>query len=136
LTPPLAPRAFVPDEFEQLVTKVESEQSFRSFIAVAFRIFVDERANQQALLNYPWLALAYHRLRLVRNRFIHREPSQTSVTAWNEVCLRALGQRGAEPVLTDDWRSAQVVLLRMLFSGLQNAVALAQSQSWKASAAR
>jgi hypothetical protein len=80
------------------------------------------------MLKYPWLMLAYHRLRLVRNVFIHgAKPSAAALGAWNQVYFRAVERErdGGEPNGSEEWRSVQLVLLRTFHIAYRNAIAIA-----------
>jgi hypothetical protein len=126
--PPLRERLSSPDDWEQLVKEVATQNDFRAFIDLMFRLFIDEREDKQAILSYPWLTLAYHRVRLVRNYFVHEAkfPSQVAMRAWDQVCTRALGRqcKAYRPAISEEWRAIQVLLLRTLFAGIRNAIAL------------
>lgn len=82
------------------------------------------------MLQYPWLYLAYHRTRLVRNYVIHGDTTRNALLAWNSLCTRALGgERSAyAPAMPEEWRAIRVALLRMLYAAMRNAIDLTGKQ--------
>jgi hypothetical protein len=122
-TPPLKPKQYT-SSWELLVGPVNSRGAFKAFSQNLQDCFVDDRA-ESTLVRYPWLFLAYHRARLVRNFFHHQPVSAAAQQAWKQVCQRALGgnARGDEPSNPDDWRAAQLVMLRTMEIGLCSAIA-------------
>ncbi len=94
-----------------LVAEVRSREAFRSFVQAACDCFV-ERGNGPAMIRYLWLFLAYHRTRLVRIFFTIPPPTGAAEQAWTQGCKRALGGMGEEPRRPDEWRTAQLALLR------------------------
>lgn len=125
--PPLREKTSRADDWEVMVIEVRSENQFVSFIDATFRLFIDDRDEKSSMLGYPWLYLAYHRIRLARNYVVHRSKTQTAMIAWNAVCMRALGgERNAYwPSTSDEWRAIQAALLRTLYAGMHNAIELA-----------
>jgi predicted Zn-dependent protease len=123
VTPPLKPKQYT-DAWDLLVTPVNGRETFRAFSQSLQDCFVEER-HDTTLSRYPWLFLATQRTRLVRNFFHHQPVRDTAQRAWKQVCLRALGgNAGAdEPTNSDDWRAAQLVLLRTMEVGLLSAIA-------------
>lgn len=124
---PLKEKSSRSDDWDTLVKDVTSESSFTTFLDVMFRLFIDDRDEKEAMLQYPWLYFSYHRARLVRNYVTHRSKSQSALAAWNALCTRAFGgERIAYwPVTSDEWHALQLGLLRNLYAGLHNAIELA-----------
>jgi tetratricopeptide (TPR) repeat protein len=123
ITPPLKPKQYT-TSWEALVGVVNGREAFKTFSQNLQGCFVEDRA-ESTLVRYPWLFLAYHRARLVRNFFHHQPVSAAAQQAWKQVCQRALGgnARGDEPSNPDDWRAAQLVMLRTMEIGLRSAIA-------------
>jgi tetratricopeptide (TPR) repeat protein len=135
---PLKERASSPDDWRLLIKEVTGQEEFKVFLSTIFGLFIDGREDKEAMLSYPWLTLAYHRSRLVRNYFEHASaaPSLVALQAWNQVCTRALGRecKSYTPTTADEWRAIQVLLLRTMFAGLKNAIALVGLRSSEAAA--
>ncbi len=129
LPAPLRLKAANPEAWVTLTRAVTNRDDFQLFLNTAHELLIDAREEKRAMLKYPWLMLAYHRLRLVRNVFIHggAKPSLAALSAWDQVYFRGIGrQRNAgEPNGSDEWRSVQLVLLRAFHIGYRNAIALA-----------
>jgi hypothetical protein len=123
---PLRPKAYT-GSWDQLVGEANSREAFQAFCQAASQCFVEKRA-EPALMRYPWLYLAYHRTRLVRNYFHHIPVTRAAAEAWRQVCTRALGGNfgGDEPKNPEEWRAVQLVVLRTLEIGLRNAIAMAK----------
>jgi hypothetical protein len=125
--PPLKEKSTRADDWDTLIREVASESDFCLFLDAAFRLFIDERDEKATMLQYPWLYLAYHRTRLVRNYVVHRSKTKTALMAWNTVCVHALGgERSAYwPATSEEWRAVQVTILRALYAGINNALEIA-----------
>jgi hypothetical protein len=125
---PLKERASSPDDWRNLVREVTGHEEFKFFLSSLFGLFIDGREDKEAMLSYPWLTLAFHRSRLVRNYFEHgaSAPSRVAAMAWDQVCTRALGRQCTSytPATANEWRAVQVLLLRTMFAGMKNAIAL------------
>ena len=130
--PPLRERATSPDDWNNLAREVCNHLEFKQFLGILFGLFIDGREERESMLTYPWLTLAYHRCRLVRNYFQHSgaTPTRSAVLAWDQVCSRALGKEchSCTPATSEEWRTIQVSMLRVLYSGLRNAIALVGSR--------
>ena len=126
---PLRLKATNPDAWGTLTRAVTNRDEFLLFLNSAHALLIDGRAENSAMLKYPWLMLAYQRLRLVRNAFIHgsAKPSAAALSAWDQVYFRGVGQKrnGGEPGGSDEWRAVQLVLLRAFHIGYRNALAIA-----------
>ncbi len=124
---PLKEKTSRADDWETMVREVKSESDFGTFLDAVFRLLIDERDEKETMIEYPWLFLAYHRTRLVRNFVVHRSKTKTALNAWNAVCTRALGgDRSAYwPTAADEWRALQVGILRTLYAGMFNAIEIA-----------
>lgn len=129
--PPLKEKTTRADDWETMVREVRSESDFGAFLDAVFRLVIDARDEKGTMIEYPWLFLAYHRTRLVRNFVVHRSNTKPALTAWNAVCTRALGgERSAYwPSAADEWRAFQVALLRTLYAGMHNAIEIAGQPS-------
>lgn len=125
--PPLKEKTTRADDWETMVREVSSESDLSVFLDSVFRLIIDGREEKASILQYPWLYLAYHRTRLVRNYVVHRSETQTALTAWNAVCMQAFGgERSAYwPKTSDEWRALQIALLRNLYAGMYNALEIA-----------
>ncbi|MCB0571934.1 MAG: ATP-binding protein, partial [Phaeodactylibacter sp.] len=125
--PPLKEKNTHIDDWETMTRKVSSEADFRMFVDAAFRLIVDKREERSSIQKYPWLFLAYHRLRLVRNYIAHESETRSALNAWNETCRRALGgNRSAYmPATPDEWQALQLTMLRSLYAGMNNALEIA-----------
>jgi len=124
VTAPLRVKPYT-GSWDLMVAEVRSREAFRAFSQAASDCFVEGR-SAESLIRYPWLFLAYHRARLVRNFFHHLPVRREAVVAWTQVCSRALGGNvgDEEPKNPDEWRAVQLVILRTLEIGLRNAIAI------------
>lgn len=137
--PPLKLKAAHPESWATLTRSVTSGDDFQLFLNTTHDLLIDGREEKQAMLKYPWLMLAYHRLRLVRNVFIHgAKPSMVALSAWDKVYFRGVGRQrnGGEPNGSEEWRSVQLVLLRAFHIGYRNAIAIAGESTRRAAARR
>jgi hypothetical protein len=129
IPPPLRLKASPPEAWAALARAVTSRDDFLLFLNTGQDLLIDGREEKGAILKYPWLTLAYHRLRLVRNAFIHgsAKPSVIAVKAWDQVYFRGVGRQrdGGEPTGSEEWRAVQLVLLRAFHIGFRNAIAIA-----------
>ncbi len=85
-----------PEAWTTLTRAVTNRDEFLLFLNTSHDLLIDGREEKRAMLKHPWLMLAYHRLRLVRNAFIHgaAKPSLASLLAWDQVYfLEPLQQR-------------------------------------------
>lgn len=129
ISPPLRLRAADPDAWAALTRAAANRDDFVSFLNTGHALLIEGREEKGAILKYPWLTLAYHRFRLVRNVFIHEsgKPSRVVLSAWDQVYFRGTGRRrnGGEPSGSEEWRSVQLVLLRAFHIGFRNGIAIA-----------
>jgi hypothetical protein len=129
VSPPLRLKAADPDAWSTMTRTVANRDDFVAFLNTSYALLIDGREEKRAMLKYPWLTLAYHRLRLVRNVFIHdsAKPSKVALSAWDQVYFRGIGRQrnGGEPSGSDEWRSVQLVLLRAFHIGYRNGIAIA-----------
>lgn len=123
---PLREKSSRADDWDTLVKETGSEHDFTSFLDAVFRLFIDDRDEKDAMQQYPWLYLSYHRIRLIRNYVIHRKRNRSALLAWNALCTRALGEERSAywPTATSEWRALQVTILRILYMGIANAIEL------------
>ena len=137
IPPPLRLMAANPGAWATLTRVVTSRDEFLLFLSTGHGLLIDGRAENSAMLKYPWLMLAYQRLRLVRNAFIHgsTKPSMVAFTAWDQVFFRGTGRRrnGGEPSGSEEWRAVQLVLLRAFHIGYRNAISIAGETTKRAS---
>lgn len=115
------------DSWDTLVREVKGGDGFKSFSQATFECFIEGRGEAESLVRLPWLFMAFHRARLVRNYFHHSgKVSKAAAEAWKQVCGRAVGRGDSmgEPRTPEEWRAAQMVVLRTLDIGLRNAIAL------------
>jgi tetratricopeptide (TPR) repeat protein len=125
LRPP--PKKAETGDWRDLTRPVDTVDDFRQLLATAHRLFVDGREDREALRGYPRLCLAYHSLRLVRNYHHHPERSRVGLSAWGQLRRRALRRDCEDHELRDaDWAALRHELLRSLYTGLQDALRLAQ----------
>jgi hypothetical protein len=137
--PPLKLKAVQPQSWTTLTRAVTSRDDFQLFLNTTHELLIDGREDKRAMLKYPWLMLAYHRLRLVRNVFIHgANPSTVALGAWDQVYFRGVGRlrNGGEPNDSEEWRSVQLVLLRAFHIGYRNAIAIAGESTKRGTAGR
>lgn len=131
LVSPLRLKVTSPDSWNALARVVDSRDTFLLFLQAGFDALVDGREERRSILQFPWLALAFHRLRLVRNIFFHGSviPSNAAVQAWDQVYLRSLGRcrNGGDPTSPDEWRAIQLYLLRTFHIGYRNAISIVES---------
>lgn len=128
VNPPLKQHALPPEKelWSTLVSEVAGKLSFDSFLDAIFKLFVDQREDKTAIQSYPRLCLVYHQIRLVRNYHKHNDASKSAINAWNQICSRALRKRLRlyTPVRREEWAAIQAELLRDLYAGLNNAIAI------------
>jgi hypothetical protein len=125
---PLKMKVAHPETWSTLSRTVTNRDEFQLFLNVAHELLIDGREEKRGMLRYPWLMLGYHRLRLVRNVFVHgARPSAVAISAWDQTYFRAIGRprEGSEPNGSDEWRAVQLVLLRGFHIGYRNAIAIA-----------
>lgn len=122
VTPPLKVHTPDPGLWETFTEEVTSISGFRRFLDACFTLFIDGRAEEEALKRYPYLMLAYHEIRLVRNYFVHggAKPSTKAVNAWNMLCRR-VGKENSDLKLPEEWAALRDALLRKMYAALANA---------------
>jgi hypothetical protein len=125
--PPLREKASSTDDWESLVRPVEGENDLKNFIDTTYRLFIEDREERDAIIDYPWLFLVYHRTRLVRNYLVHGSNTRVALSAWNAVCTRAIGgeRQAYRPTSRDEWRAIQTAVLRGMYAGIHNAIEIA-----------
>ena len=125
--PPLREKVSMADDWDNLVREVDSENGFMNFVGIIYRLFIEDRDEKDTMTQYPWLYLSYHRIRLIRNFVVHQKRNQPALSAWNAICTRGLGgERSAYwPTVANEWRAIQLAILRILYMGISNAIAIA-----------
>jgi tetratricopeptide (TPR) repeat protein len=140
LKPPLRLKVVREELWNTLAIEVSSREMLEDVLKAAYSLLVDGREEKEVLYRFPWLTLAYHRMRLVRNFFFHDgdKPTGVALSAWSQVFSRAVGRpyNGEEARSPEEWRSIQITMLRTLQIGFRNAIELAGNAALQRGAAR